>query len=173
MTFSFEFKDTEILGVKVYTPSIFDDHRGALWSSVTPELHKQLDVSYPFSHVKFVKNNKNVLRGIHGDYETWKLVTALNGIVQQVVVDNRPESKTYQQSLSWLLDSSAPQAILIPPGVGNALKSLTDSLYMYSLAYPESYNDFDKQFTLQWDDPAFGIKWHGEAPILSLRDSKK
>jgi len=170
MSFEFEITKTCIPGVKIYTPSSFIDDRGMLWSSVTPDLHTKLDVKYPFLHVKYAKNKKNVLRGIHGDFESWKLVTALSGSIQQVVVDNREHSPTYQESLSWVLDSNNPKMVLIPPGVGNALKSLTDSLYVYSLAYPESYNDYDKQFTLPWNDPAFCIKWQGETPILSSRD---
>ena len=40
----------------------------------------------------------NVLRGLHGDIKSWKLVTCVFGEVFQVVVDTRPESKNY---LKW------------------------------------------------------------------------
>jgi len=170
MSFKFNIESTPIEGVKILTPSKFEDTRGALWSAITPDLNKQLNVPHPFAHTKYASNFTNVLRGIHGDFESWKLVTVLSGYIQQVVVDNRKENDTYLQSLSWLMDAANPKMILIPPGCGNAFKSLSDSLYMYSLAYPSLYNDFDKQFTLKWDDPKFNIRWQGEQPTLSHRD---
>ena len=170
MSFDFSIDTTPIKGVKILTPSRFEDPRGTLWSAITPDLSNQLNVPHPFAHTKYASNFTNVLRGIHGDFESWKLVTVLSGQIQQVVVDNREKSSTYQESLSWLIDAANPKMILIPPGCGNAFKSLSDSLYMYSLAYPGSYNDFDKQFTLKWDDPKFNIKWQGAQPTLSNRD---
>ena len=58
------------------------------------EIEKFLPNNLSFNHDKFSYNNQNVLRGIHGDFKTWKLVTCIYGSIQQVVVDHREGSKS-------------------------------------------------------------------------------
>lgn len=170
MAFDFEISLADIDGVKEIKPSQFSDYRGQLWSGLSKELEDTLDVG-SFRHQKFATNKKNVLRGIHGDFETFKLVTCLFGEIQQVVVDMRPDSKTYKKWVSWEINGEKPCLILIPPGVGNSFKTLSEiSLYSYSLAYNGTYNDYDKQFTVKYDDPSINIAWLGQTPVLSERD---
>jgi len=44
------------------------------------------------------------------------------------------------------------------------------AVYNYQLAYTGEYNDFDKQFTLKWNDKNLNIDWPIKDPILSNRD---
>lgn len=77
----FQIVDSEIIGdVKIFRPSINEDSRGTLYTTY----HKDVFESYLpdnlfFKHDKFSKSLKNVLRGIHGDTKSWKLVTAVYG----------------------------------------------------------------------------------------------
>jgi dTDP-4-dehydrorhamnose 3,5-epimerase len=124
-----------------------------------------------FKHDKFALTFNRVLRGIHGDNKSWKLVTAVYGEIVQVVVDNRLESPTYQKWESFKINGSQPKLILLPPGVGNAFYvSSNEALYHYKLAYSGEYFDAEDQFTLKWNDPEIGIEWPDERPILSNRD---
>ena len=171
MAFDYEVLPTNIKGIYEVIPSHFSDHRGKIWSGMTENLEAVLNVGN-FHHQKFARNKKNVLRGFHGDFETYKLVSCLYGDIQQVAVDYRPQSATYKKSISWVLTGQETKMILLPPGIGNAFKTLSDvSVYAYSLCYDKDYNDFDKQFTVRFDDPTIQVNWLGGEPILSKRDS--
>ena len=55
--------------------------------------------------------------------------------------------------------------------VGNGFRVISDfAVYHYKLSYKGQYMDFDKQFTVKWDDPTLNIPWDIENPILSKRD---
>ena len=125
-----------------------------------------------FKHDKFSSSMNNVLRGIHGDNKSWKLVTCVHGEIQQVVVDLRKDSPSFKQWQSFDINKNKQQLILIPPMMGNAyyVKS-TEAVYHYKLAYSGDYIDAEEQFTVNWNDKSIDIKWASENPILSDRDS--
>ena len=174
MAFEFEFKKSNILDdVKIITPSIFSEKRGEIWTSYTTEsVGSLLPDGLNFAHDKFSNSNQNVLRGIHGDSKSWKLVSCLHGEILQVVVDMRETSKTF---LKWEKFHLGPDrsAILIPPGLGNAFLVLSETAtYHYKLAYEGEYIDADDQFTVSWNDPRLNISWPIDDPIMSERDMK-
>ena len=70
-----------------------------------------------FRHDKFSISKKRVLRGIHGDSKTWKLVSCVQGSVYQVVVDLRKKSKSYLSWQSFSLGEDNHSSVLIPPDV--------------------------------------------------------
>ena len=168
--FDIDIQTTFIKDVYRIKNSVFNDDRGSLWTFVDNQAIKSLVGDIKFNHVKFAKNKKNVLRGIHGDFKSWKLVSCVYGKVQQVIVDNRQESITYQSHISEIISDESFISFLLPPGVGNAFKSIESSVYVYSLAYPGNYVDADKQFSLKWNDPDLKINWIGNSQILSKRD---
>tara|TARA_Y100001935_G_scaffold249696_1_gene248678 strand:+ start:2124 stop:2648 length:525 start_codon:yes stop_codon:yes gene_type:complete len=174
MAFDFHFKKSKkIDGVWIVTPTIGRDKRGIIWSSfIKEEFDKILPAGVFFKHDKFSESKKNVLRGIHCDSKSWKLVTCVYGAIQQVVVDLRKESNTYNSYESFNIDSKSQKSILIPPNIGNAFLVLSNSAtYHYKLAYQGIYFDADKQLSYKWNDPMFDIKWFSSNPVLSERDS--
>jgi dTDP-4-dehydrorhamnose 3,5-epimerase len=176
MNIEFDIKESDkIGGVYILTPSISTDLRGNIWTSFTKnEVEKLLPSNLNFTHDKFSTSKYNVLRGIHGDHKSWKLVTCVYGEIQQVVVDMRKESPTYKQWQDFIINGSNQQLILIPPNMGNGYCVRSkNAVYHYKLAYNGDYIDADEQFSLSWDDEDFDIKWLTDAPILSNRDAEK
>ena len=155
-----------------FTPSAFIDFRGAVYTSYlkdvfTPYLNGQTE----FKHDKFIFNKKNVLRGFHGDTKSWKLVSAAYGEIYQVVLDNRPQSKTYQQWEAFHLSGENRKMVLVPPHFGNCFCILSEeAVYHYKLAYNGDYVDAKDQFTIKWNDPALKVDWPISNPILQKRD---
>ena len=49
-----------------------------------------------FNHDKFSISKKKVIRGLHCDFKSWKLVTCTYGKVFFVVVDVRKKSKNFR-----------------------------------------------------------------------------
>lgn len=170
----FQIIESEIFPGEVQTiiPDTFSDDRGILFTDLLDDFFQtSFNPSLKFVHSKNAINKAKVLRGIHGDFESYKLVQCLYGSVFQVVVDCRKESSTYLQHESFRLNYIEPKMILIPPGFGNAFMVTSDcAVYNYKLAYSGTYNDHDKQFTFKWNDSRIGIKWPLEKPILSKRD---
>jgi len=173
MSIEFDMQEsTEVDGVYILTPSISEDARGNIWTSfLKNEVEKLLPNDLYFKHDKFSESRHNVLRGIHGDSKSWKLVTCVFGEVHQVVADFREGSPTFMKWEKFVINKNNQCLILIPPGVGNAYYvSSTQAVYHYKLAYKGGYNDINKQFTRSWDDKDLNIDWPTKKPILSTRD---
>ena len=164
-------RDTNISGVKIINYDSFKDNRGTIWSTFI-ENKLITNNTIRFNHDKFSLSYKDVIRGIHYDKFTTKLVTIVYGSINQFVIDMRDESPTYKKYLSFQINNENKFSILIPPMVGNAFQVKSDfALYHYKLAYSGKYQDEDSQYTIKWDDPSIGINWDCNSPILSKRDS--
>jgi len=173
MAFGFEEQASDIVeGVVAFVPSIGSDSRGDIWTSFEQEsMESYLPQSLNFKHDKFSQSKENVLRGVHGDVKSWKLVTCVFGEIFQVVVDLRKGSPTFGNWQSYVINKEQQKMVLIPPGCGNAYYvKQGPAVYHYKLAYPGEYLDADDQFSVRWDDPELAIEWPVEKPILSFRD---
>jgi dTDP-4-dehydrorhamnose 3,5-epimerase len=143
-----------------------EDFRGEIYTTYKDQSH-----GLTFNHDKICTRVKNTLVGIHGDFNTHKLVACLYGKVYSVLVDYRPESKDYLKHKIFILSGENKKQLFIPPGIGNSFLVLSDiCVYNYKLSYDGEYTDFDKQFTLKWDNPIYNIYWPINTPILSERD---
>ena len=152
-----------IRDIQIKTPDVHTDYRGDLWT-----LWKN-DSQY--NHDKVSTSRKNVIRGIHGDFKSTKLVTCLYGELYFVVVDNRKNSSTYMQWDHIILDDRSRKQVLLPPGIGNGFCVLSHkSVFHYKWSYPGNYPDVKDQFTIKWNDPILNINWSINSPILSNRD---
>ena len=165
-------KSTKLQGVFIITPNLASDIRGNIYTSfLKEELEKLLPQGLYFKHDKFSLSSQRVLRGIHGDTKSYKFVGCVHGEILQVVVDCRKTSPTYLHYESFLINSSAPKFILMPPNMGNAYCVRSkEALYHYKLAYEGEYLDAPEQFSLAYNDERIGIDWGIDDPILSSRD---
>jgi len=163
-----------ISGVYILTPSVSTDIRGNIWTSfLKEEVEQLLPNCLSFKHDKFSTSRHNVLRGIHGDSKSWKLVTCVHGEIQQVVVDLREDSPTYKQWQDFVINQENQRMILIPPNMGNAYYVTSENaVYHYKLAYNGDYVDADDQFSYSWNDKSINISWLSDKPILSNRDAE-
>jgi dTDP-4-dehydrorhamnose 3,5-epimerase len=152
--------------VTIIEPSIFTDGRGSIYSSYDESL-SLLPEGIRFIHDKFARSRANVLRGLHGDDKTWKLISCVWGMIFEVVVDVRKDSPTFNKHATFVLHPQDKQ-ILIPPGFLNGYYAYSDSLYHYKLAYKGDYSDVKDQITVKWD--SLGIIWPCSYPILNERD---
>ena len=154
--------------IKIFQPEAYEDYRGELWTTYKKD---EFPIELNFNHDKISTSRKNVIRGIHGDNKSWKLVTCLYGDLYFVVVDYRKESKTF---LEWdwiILNDKNKKMVLLPPNFGNSFCVLSNySIFMYKWSYDGEYADVDEQFSLKWDDPRLNINWPIKNPILSERD---
>ena len=149
-------------------PTIFEDFRGHYVETYNRSVYFNAGIPIEFIQDDISVSYKHVLRGIHGDSKTWKLISCLRGSFYFVVVNNDPDSSQYRQWASFTLSDVNRLQILVPPKFGNGHLVMSDEAIFH---YKQS-TEYDRasQFTLRWDDPELGFWWPVKDPIVSQRD---
>ncbi|MCK5342941.1 MAG: dTDP-4-dehydrorhamnose 3,5-epimerase family protein [Candidatus Heimdallarchaeota archaeon] len=164
---------TSLDNVLLAKPDIFEDFRGVYVEIFNDKLYKEHGIDVKFVQDDISVSSRDVLRGIHGDDKTWKLISCLKGKIYVVVVNCDKQSKNFGKWQSFDLSEDNRHQVLVPPKHGNAHVVLTDEAIFH---YKQStyYNPkVLKQFTYRFDDPRFNIRWPIKNPILSERDEVK
>ena len=166
------FKNTKLKGViEIIRDPLYGDHRGLYDKTFALSEYKDILGDIVFVEDGVSTSHRDVLRGIHGNAMTIKLVSCVQGYVYNVVVNNDPESDQYLQWQAFSLSAINRTQLYIPPKFGNSyLVTSISACYSYKLS--EYYTNMSEQFTLRWDDPKLGIIWPTDKPILSVRDAE-
>ena len=159
---------TKLEGVLQIRLEAFEDHRGYYIETYNEDLYKKNGIDVKFVQDDISVSSNNVLRGIHGDHETWKLISCLEGKFYLVVVNNDENSPQYKQWESFTLSEQNRIQILVPPNFGNGHLVISErTIFHYK---QNTYYDPKGQFTIRWNDPEYNIWWPIRNPILSQRD---
>ncbi len=98
-----------------------------------------------------------------------KLVRAVRGAVFDVVVDLRPESPAFKRWAGAKLTAENRRMMYVPRGYAHGILTLEDDtelVYFASQAYSAP-----SERGVRWNDPAFGIRWPAEPPVISDKDA--
>ena len=164
-----EVSKTKLDGVLlIKPPTIFEDFRGTYVETYNEELYTKVGVNIKFVQDDISVSFRNVLRGIHGDSETWKLVSCLHGEFFLIVVNHDDTSPQFGKWESFMLSDRNRLQVLIPPKFGNGHLVLSElAIFHYKQS---TYYNRAGQFSLLWNDPKLNISWPVKNPILSRRD---
>jgi dTDP-4-dehydrorhamnose 3,5-epimerase len=163
---------TEIPGLVILEPKVFEDERGFFFES----FNERVFTEQTGLEVRFVQDNhsrsvKNVLRGLHYQIKQpqGKLVRVVMGEVFDVAVDLRRDSPTFGRWYGDYLSADNKRMLWIPPGCAHGFLVLSD--YADFLYKTTDYYAPEHERTIAWNDPEIGIRWplDGE-PILSAKD---
>jgi dTDP-4-dehydrorhamnose 3,5-epimerase len=162
-------RPARLAGVKLLRPTtLFEDFRGEYVELYNRELASAAGIDVDFVQDDISVSTQNVLRGIHGDDATWKLISCLHGRFYLVVVNHDETSPQFRQWEAFTLSDRNHLQVLVPPRFGNGHLVLSEqAIFHYKQS---SYYDRARQFTLAWDDPALGLWWPTRDPIVSQRD---
>ena len=161
--------DTALKGVKLIQPVVYEDFRGTNFESYCDVMYRDELPFNPFVVDSISTSRKHVLRGIHGDNKTTKLVTCLYGTIHMVIINRDQGSKQYNQWFTITLSDRNKYQLLIPPSFGNGHLVMSDeAVFSYKLS---EYYDRESQFTIKWNDPMHNFFWPVKNPILSERDA--
>ena len=160
---------TKLDGVlTIYPHTNFEDFRGTYVESYNKRLYNEAGINIEFLEDDISTSTKHVLRGIHGDQRTWKLISCLWGKFYLVVVNYDQTSPQYKQWESFVLSDRNRMQVLVPPKFGNGHLVLSDeAIFQYKQS---EYYHREGQFTVMWDDPELNIWWPIKQPIISRRD---
>ena len=159
---------TKLKGVlRIIPPTHFHDHRGDYIELYNELLYNESGVKTKFVQEDISISHKNVLRGIHGDNQTWKLISCLYGNLFLNVINLNHKSPEYKMYSSFVLEPGNYQ-VLIPPKFGNGHIALSEpSIFHYQQS---TYYNRKKQFTVLWNNSELKLYWPIKDPILSDRD---
>ena len=159
---------TKLDGVLFIKLEAFEDHRGYYLETYNEKLYNEHGIAVKFVQDDISVSTHRVLRGIHGDAETWKLVSCLYGKFYLVVVNCDRESGDFGKWQSFVLSDTNQCQVLIPPKHGNGHVVLSErAIFHYK---QNTYYNPKGQFTYKWNDPQLDLWWPVRNPILSQRD---
>lgn len=163
---------TEVDGAIIIEPDVFGDNRGWFMESYSKRKMEEIGID-----IDFVQDNrsfstkKGVIRGLHCQKNPTaqsKLLTCIRGEIYDVAVDVRKGSPTYMKWTKVKLTGDNKKFFFIPKGCLHGFVTLTDEVeVMYKV--DEFYSPSDDR-SVKYNDPAFGIDWGIENPILSEKD---
>lgn len=168
-----QFEPLTIAGAFLVTSPPIGDKRGWFARTFCQQELAEHGVDFQVRQINRSYNHRaGTLRGFHFQFpphaET-KLLRCVQGALVDVLVDLRPESSTFLQSLAVELRAEDHRAVLIPERCCHALQTLIDAteiLYQVSAFYePEA------EFGLRWDDPQLAIDWPLEVGEISAKDA--
>lgn len=166
---------TEIPGVIIIEPRIFEDARGYLFESFS-----QREFDEKVGPVIFVQDNESkssygVMRGLHFQrppFTQAKLVRCVHGAALDVAVDIRRGSPTFGQHVAVELTEDNHRQFFIPKGFAHGFAVLSDTA-VFQYKCDEFYHP-EADGGINILDDSLGIDWHipaGKA-ILSDKDTK-
>jgi dTDP-4-dehydrorhamnose 3,5-epimerase len=163
----------KIEGVYVAESSLHSDERGFFREWFRSNLlHDAGMKSFKVEQANLSSSFKGTTRGIHYSLAAKgqaKWVTCVSGLIKDVVVDIRPDSKTYGEWIAIELGGSLGKAVLIGEGLGHGFISLAEvSTVAYLVSSPFSPTE---EFEINPLDPALGIDWG--MPLSELKISDK
>ena len=160
-------------GLVVISPDIYKDDRGFFYESYHERKYNEIISSSSFSQDNISFSTFGTIRGLHfqTDYPQGKLIQCLTGMIFDVVVDIRKNSKTFGMYNHVILSAKNKKQFWIPPGFAHGFMALdNENLIQYKCTTPY-FPEGDK--TLLWSDPKVNILWpHCDKPLLSPKDEK-
>ncbi len=166
------FHPTSVNGAYVVEPEKIEDDRGffaRVWC-VNQFAERGLKAEVAQANLSY-NVEKGTLRGMHFQrppHEEAKLVRCTVGAVYDVLVDLRPQSRSYKQWFGTELTNENHRMLYVPPCCAHGYLTLTDRaevLYLVSAFYEPK-----AEGGLRFDDPEFEIKWPVQPQIISTKD---
>jgi len=161
---------TNLEEVLLIKPLVFEDHRGTNTEIYNINDYHKNSINIHFVRDHISTSSKDVLRGIHYDDKTWKLIQCMYGKIYFVVVNMKQNSSQYLQWQSFILTDRNRNQVLVPPNFGNAHLILSEEcIFHYKMS---EYYDPDNECGVRWNDPKVDIFWPISNPITSQKDSQ-
>jgi dTDP-4-dehydrorhamnose 3,5-epimerase len=155
------FLQTEIEGLLVFEPRLFEDERGYFYESFNQqEFHKATGINLPFVQDNHSFSKYGVLRGLHFQnppHDQAKLIKVVKGEIYDVAVDIRKSSPTFGKWLGFHLSADNKKQLYLPKGFAHGfvvLSEVAEVLYkcdnFYSPQFEGGIIYNDTQLNIDW-----------------------
>ena len=166
---------TNIEGVVVIEPRLFEDSRGYFFESFSQREFDEKVRKTTFVQDNESKSSYGVMRGLHFQrppFTQSKLVRCVKGAVLDVAVDIRKGSPTYGQHVTVELTEDNHRQFFIPKGFAHGFAVLSD-VAVFQYKCDEFYHpEADGGISIL--DESLGIDWRipADKAVLSEKDTK-
>ncbi|MBO5833739.1 MAG: dTDP-4-dehydrorhamnose 3,5-epimerase [Alphaproteobacteria bacterium] len=154
------FIKTELEGVVIVEPKVFEDARGYFFESYNEAEFVKNGIPNKFVQDNQSKSSYGVVRGLHcqlGEFAQAKLVRVLSGCVLDVAVDIRLDSPTFGKYVAVELSDENKRQLFIPRGFLHGFSVLSkEAVFAYkcdNLYAPQA------EFGIRFDDPDISVDW--------------
>lgn len=170
-----KFIETPIKDLWILEPTIFEDSRGYFFENFNKKVFEEgTGINVNFVQDNQSKSEYGVLRGMHfqkGKHAQAKLVTVLEGEVQDVAVDLRPNSPTFGQHHSVILNAANKRQYFVPRGFAHGFLVLSKTaIFSYKC---DNYYNKESEGGLLYSCPKLNIDWVLPNDKLILSDKDK
>lgn len=156
-------------------PRLHRDPRGFFVERHRASHYRAAELPDRFVQINHSRSGRDTLRGLHYQKAAaaqGKLVCCISGEVLDVAVDLRRGSPNFGRWVAAQLSGDNGHQLWVPPGFahGFAVRSETADL-VYFVSGSEYSPDHDRG--VRWNDPALGIDWEIDTPLLSAKDGEQ
>ncbi len=166
------FKETALKGAYIIELEEIADERGFFARTYCRREFEERGLNNNVAQCSISYNTRRgTMRGMHFQskpYAETKLVQCIRGAQYDVIIDLRPESKTYCGWIGIELSDKNKHLLYVPEGFAHGFQTLEDNTVVY-YQISEFYTP-QSAGGVRWNDPAFGIDWPLEDPIISEKD---
>lgn len=158
--------------VLVVVPEIFQDNRGFFMETFRRDQFAELGLPTEFVQDNHSRSGKGVIRGLHFQWEPpmGKLMRVTLGEAFLVAVDIRKGSPTLGKWVGVHASTVNRRQVWAPAGFARGFCALSD---VVEIQYKCTgiYNN-KAESAIRWNDPAIGIEWPIDDPIVSEKDQR-
>lgn len=164
------FHPTELPEVILVEPAVFPDDRGFFLETHHQEKYARGGIPHLFVQDNHSFSRQGTLRGLHAQVQApqGKLVRAVQGEIFDVAVDIRPGSPTFRRWVARHLSGENHRQLWVPPGFAHGFCVLSESAHVQYKC--TTFYCGDDEIGIAWNDPAIGIEWPVQEPLLSEKD---
>jgi dTDP-4-dehydrorhamnose 3,5-epimerase len=162
---------TQLNAVLRIEPNVFGDARGYFFETWQRERYHAAGIPRDFVQDNVSRSQRGILRGLHlqEPFGQGKLVQVLDGEVFDVAVDVRHGSPSFGHWVGETLSSENHRQLYVPPGFAHGF-CVTSPHALLSYKCTEMYHP-ETELSVLWNDPALGIAWPVQDPLLSKKDA--
>lgn len=152
--------ETNIPGLLIVEPKVFDDHRGYFFESFHLRRYEEHGIVAEFIQDNESKSDRGVVRGLHyqlNPVAQAKLVRVVLGAVYDVALDLRVGSPTYGKWFGIELNETNKRQLFVPRGFAHGFSVLSETA-VFSYKCDNIYNK-EAERAINPFDPQLGIDW--------------
>jgi dTDP-4-dehydrorhamnose 3,5-epimerase len=168
-----KFHATRLGGAYVIEPDPYIDERGLFARTFCAREFGDQGLTDTFVQCSVSWNaRKGTLRGLHYQLPPTaeaKLVRCTAGSIWDVIVDLRPDSPTYLQSVGVELSAQNRRALYIPEMIAHGFQTLEDGAEVFYQM--TAFHAPDLAAGLRYSDPKLGILWPLPVATISEKDT--
>jgi len=153
--------ETSLAGCVVLEPRLFKDERGYFYESFhTNRFNEAIGQNINFVQDNQSFSHRGVIRALHYQKDAHaqaKLVRVLKGVILDVVVDLRVDSKTYGRQFSVELSDENKKQLFIPRGFAHGFSVLSDTAEVFYKC--DNYYHKEAEGGIIYNDKTLDIDW--------------